>query len=123
MIPTNWGHSHAGGNMGRNVTAAICGLLLTGACAVAQTGVDYLDLTRLQVRGDKSKEFEDAIKKLVDVNRKYKGDRWVALSTEYGEFGQYSFSSTRANMAAVESGMTAFQNALKEGLGPLGDKL
>jgi hypothetical protein len=109
--------------MGRNVTAAIYGLLLTGACAVAQTGADYLDLTRVQVRGDKSKEFEDAIKKMADANRKYKGDRWVALSTEYGDFGGYSFSSTRQNMEAVETAMGAFRNALKEGLGPLGEKL
>jgi hypothetical protein len=90
---------------------------------MAQTGADYLDLTRVQVRGDKSKEFEDAVKKMAEVNRKYKGDRWVALSTEYGEFGGYSFSSTRENMAAVETGMGAFRKALKEGLGPIGDKL
>src|SRR3954470_15458854 len=109
--------------MGRNVTIAICGLLLGGVSAVAQTGADYLDLTRVQVRGDKSKEFEDAIKKMAEVNRKYKGDRWVALSTEYGDLGGYSFSSTRQNMEAVETAMGAFQNALKEGMGPLADKL
>jgi hypothetical protein len=109
--------------MRRIVTAGISALLWTTACAMAQTGADYLDLTRVQVRGEKSKDFEDAIKKMAEVNRKYKGDRWVALSTVYGEFGGYTFSSTRENMAAVESGMGAFERALKEGLGPLGDKL
>jgi hypothetical protein len=109
--------------MQRIARAAVCGFLFTGTCAFAQVGADYLDMTRVQVRGDKTKEFEDAIKKMAEVNRKYKGDRWVALSTEYGEFGGYTFSSTRENMAAVETGMGAFRNALKEGLGPLGDKL
>src|ERR1035437_8492464 len=92
--------------MGRFVTAAACGFLLTSACAMAQTGADYLDLTRVQVRGDKSKEFEDAVKKMAEVNRKYKGDRWVALSTEYGEFGGYSFSSGRRS----PHGRRALQN-------------
>ena len=109
--------------MRRIVTAAVCGIVLTGACALAQTGGDYLDLTRVQVRGEKSKEFEDTIKKMVEVNRKYKGDRWVALSTAYGEFGGYSFSSARENLAAVETGMNMFEKAMKEGLGVLGDKL
>jgi hypothetical protein len=109
--------------VGRIVTTAVCGLVLASACAIAQTGADYLDLTRVQVKGDKTKEFEDAIKKMAEMNRKYKGDRWVALSTEYGEFGGYSFSSTRQNMAAVETGIGAFQKALKEGMGPLAEKL
>jgi hypothetical protein len=109
--------------MQRVVTAAFCGVML-GACAMAQvTGADYLDLTRVQVRGDKTKEFEDTIKKMVDANRKFKGDRWIALSTEYGDFGGYSFSSTRENFAAVEAGQGAFMNALKEGFGPLSEKI
>lgn len=101
--------------------AATCGLFVMSACAMAQA--EYLDMTRVTVRGDKIKDYEDAVKKLADVNRRYKGDRWIALSTEYGDFGGYTFSSTRENLAGVEEGMGAFQKALKEGLGPLGDKL
>jgi hypothetical protein len=96
---------------------------MTGASAMAQMGAQYLDITHVQVRGEKSKDFEDAIKKMAEVNRKYKGDRWVALSTEYGDFGQYTFSATRDNLGDVETGMTAFQKALKEALGPMGEKL
>ena len=109
--------------MRRMVMVGLCSFVLTSACAMAQTGADYLDMTRVQVRGDKGKEFENAVEKLAEVNREYKGDRWVALSTEYGEFGGYTFASTRENLAAVETGMCAFQKALKEGLGPMGDKL
>lgn len=105
------------------VPAVVCGCLLTSAGLMAQAPPEYLDVIRVQVRGDKIKEYEDLIKKLIDVNRKYKGDRWIALQTEYGDFGGYTFSSSRQNLAAVETGMNAFQKALKEGLGPLGDKL
>jgi hypothetical protein len=109
--------------MRRVMGTVLCGLLLTGACAMAQTGAEYLDITRVNVRGEKTKEFEDAIKKMSEVNRKYKGDRWVTLTREYGDFGGYMFTSTRANFAEVETGMGAFQKAMKEGLGPLADKL
>jgi hypothetical protein len=77
--------------MRKIVTAAVCGFVLMGASAMAQMPAEFLDITHVQVRSDKGKEFEDAIKKLADVNRRYKGDRWIALTTEYGDFGQYSF--------------------------------
>jgi hypothetical protein len=110
--------------MQRFVKAAICGILFSGACAMAQGGADYLDMTRVQVRGDKVKDFEDTIKKLADANRKYKGDRWIALTTDYGgPFGTYTFSSARQDLAGVETGMTAMNNALKEALGPLAGKV
>src|ERR1017187_5946129 len=109
--------------MRRMVMVGVCGFVLTSACAMAQSATDYLDMTRVQVRGDKTKEFEDAIKKLAEVNRKFKGDRWVALSTQYGEFGGYTFSSTRGNLAAGRPGMGAFQKAPKTGWGPKGKKL
>jgi len=109
--------------MQKIVTVAVCGFVLAGAGAMAQTPPEYLDITHVQVRSDKGKDFEDAIKKMADVNRRYKGDRWVALSTEYGDFGGYLFTSQRAKLADVETGMSAFQKALKEGLGPMGDKL
>lgn len=101
----------------------VCLAAATAGLAKAQSLPVYLDLSRSQVRGEKSKDFEDAVHKLIEVNRKYKGDRWVALTTEYGESGTYLFSSSRDSMAAVESGGEAFMKALKEGMGPLGDKL
>jgi hypothetical protein len=109
--------------MRQTILAALCGVVLTGTCAMAQTGADYLDITRVHIRGDKTKEFQDAIKKMVEVERKYKGDRWIALSNEYGDANVMQFSATRANLAAVETDMEAFGKALKEGMGPMGDKL
>ena len=44
--------------MRRTVMAGVC--IVESACAMAQSTTDYLDMTRVQVRGDKTKEFEDA---------------------------------------------------------------
>jgi len=97
-------------------------LAVACTCAVAQTLPTYLEISHAHVKGERSKEFEDGIRKLVDVERRLKGDRWVAISTEYGE-PRIMFSSSRENMAAVESGVEAFMKALKEGMGPFGEKL
>jgi hypothetical protein len=103
--------------------AAGCGLVVSVCSMLAQTAPAYLDIGRAQVRAEKSKEYEDAVKKLVEVNRKYKGDQWIALSAEYGESGTLIFSSSRENMGAVETGGQAFMKALTRGLGPMADKL
>jgi hypothetical protein len=101
----------------------VCLAAYVAGTARAQSLPVYLDLSRSQVRGEKSKEYEDAIHKIIEVNRKYKGDRWIALTTEYGETGTYLFSSSRDSMAAIETGGDAFMKAIKEGMGPLGDKM
>jgi hypothetical protein len=101
----------------------VCLLAASASSTFAQSLPMYLDISRAQVKLDRTKEFEDNVKKIVDVNRRMKGDRWIALSTEYGNAGTYQFASSRENLAAVESGMEAFMRAIKEGMGPLGDKL
>ncbi len=103
--------------------AAVCGLALPIGSAMAQPAPSYLDIGRAQVRPDKSKEYEDGVKKLVAANRKFKGDRWIALSVEYGETGTILFSAARENMGAIETGIETFMKALTDGLGPMGDKL
>ena len=109
--------------MNRTVLAAACGLILAAGSAMAQAGLDLLDVMKVRVRYDKATEYEDGVKKLAEANRKYKGDHWIAFSVEYGEQGTFYFSSPRENLAAIETGSAAFGNALKEGLGPAGDKL
>jgi len=109
--------------MHRTIPAALCGLFLAAGSVMAQGGQDVLDILRVKVRFDKSAEYEENVKKLAEINRKYKGDHWLALSTEYGEQGTFTFSSPRENMAAIETAAAAFENALKEGLGAAGAKL
>ena len=109
--------------MFKTLGIALCALTVVTGSAVAQALPEYLDIGRVQVRGDKTKEYEDSIKKMAEVNRKYKGDRWIALGTEYGDFGTLTFSSSRENLAAVETAAGAFMKALTEVLGTMGDKL
>jgi hypothetical protein len=103
--------------------AAGCGLIVTVCSMMAQTAPAYLDIGRAQVRPEKSKEYEDVVKRMVEANRKYKGDQWITLSPEYGETGALIFSSSRESMGAVEAGGEAFMKALGQGLGPMADKL
>src|SRR4249919_2779420 len=105
--------------MRNNSMPLVCLLALVAGSSTAQTLPAYLDVTKAQIHSEKSKEYEDGVRKLIEVNRKYKGDRWVTLSTEYGETGTYMFSSSRENLAGVEAGGDAFMKALKEGMGPL----
>jgi hypothetical protein len=82
----------------------------------------YLDIARAQVKSDRIGQFEESGRKIADLNRRLKGDRWIALQTEYGDSGAYLFSSSRQNLAQIESGMEAFMRALKEGMGPTATK-
>jgi hypothetical protein len=101
--------------------AFVCLLAAAGPLS-AQSLPMYLDISRAQVKSDRIGQFEEAGRKIVDMNRRLKGDRWIALSTEYGDSGTYMFSSSRQNMAAIETGMEAFMHALKEGMGPMANK-
>jgi hypothetical protein len=103
--------------MFRALVAGMCGLLLFVAGAAAQPQGGLIDLTKVKVRPDKMYEYEAAVKRLVDVNQKNNGDRWIAFSTEYGDAGTLYFAAPRANMAAVEAGLGAFEKALGQGLG------
>ena len=109
--------------MQRTLITAACGLTVALCASLAQNLPAFLEIGTAHVRADKTKEFEDAVKKLAEINLKQKGDRWLALSTEYGESNTIRFSSARDNLAAVETGSEAFMKALKDGLGPMGDKV
>jgi hypothetical protein len=91
--------------------------------ALAQTPVTYLDVLKVHVRGEKRKDYEDAVKRLADVQRRYKGDRWIALGTEYGDSGALMFVSMRESLGAIETAYGAFEKATKEGLGPAAEKV
>ena len=107
--------------MKRLLATASFALLLTPlAFAQAQMMGEYLDVFKVKIRPEKRAEFDTINKKVADANRKAKGDFWLASQQEYGEVNTVQFTSTRANYAAVESGMTAFMNSIKEAYGPGG---
>jgi len=104
--------------MRKTIVSLVCGLALAAGSALAQPA-GLLDIYKVKVKRDKTLEFESAIRKLADINRK-KGDRWIAYSTEYGDSGTVYFSSRRAGYGDIENGMGAMMAAVQEAVGPSG---
>src|SRR3974377_743712 len=106
--------------MCKKVLALVCALALTAGLALAQQDeTPLLDVLKVKVRPDKTMEYENAIRKLADINRK-KGDHWIAFSTEYGESGTIYFSAVRSGYGDIESGYAATMKAMTEALGTAG---
>ena len=101
------------------VTAAFA-LLLAAGTALGQSLEGYLDLYVTKVRPEKRAEFDAIVKKMVEVNRKNKGDTWVAVETAYGEHNTVYFISAREQYAGIEQGMGAFEGALGKAFGRAG---
>lgn len=81
---------------------------------------DFLDVFTVKVRPEKRADFDAIGRKIADANRRAKGDVWTAMTVEYGENNTVQFVSPRTNYAAIDSGMTAFMNAIKTAYGPGG---
>ena len=90
-------------------------------CLAAPAGVraqgDYLDVLVVKVKPEKAVEFNAVAKKMADANRRYNGDRWLALETVYGESNTFVFTSTRQDYADVDKGNEAFTAALNKAYG------
>jgi len=54
---------------------------------------------------------------MADANRRNKSDHWTTGQVEYGEQNTLYMNAGRANLAAIDDGMKAFNNALKEAYG------
>ena len=99
------------------------GLLLTatlGAPVAAQMQDGYLDMYVAKVKLGKRGDFDAINKKMVEINRKNKGDTWLAYQVLYGESNTVYFTSTRANYAAIDEGIKAFEGATTKALGAAG---
>ena len=99
------------------------GLLLAGilgAPIAAQVQDGYLDVYIAKVKMGKRGEFDSINKRMVEINRKNKGDTWLAYQLVYGESNTVYFTSTRANYAAVDQGINAFEGAATKSLGATG---
>jgi hypothetical protein len=88
--------------------------LLFSVFAVAQMPDQYLDVTIARVKPDKRTEFDSINKKMAEANRKYHGDTWVAMETQYGENNVVTFVSARSSYAEAEQGLDAFMGALNK---------
>ncbi len=99
------------------------GLLLAGLLAApmaAQMPEGYLDVNFTHVKFGKRADFDANIKRMVEINRKNKGDNWLAYELAYGESNVVYFTSTRSSFGAVEDAGKAFEGALTKALGAPG---
>lgn len=97
------------------VAVAAC-LVLAAPAAVRAQG-DYLDEYIVKVKPEKVADFTVLARKAADANRRFNGDRWIAMETLYGEGNTYVFVSTRQDYADVEKNASAFEAALQKAYG------
>jgi hypothetical protein len=98
------------------LVAAVC---LAAPVAVQAQG-NYLDVTIVKVKPEKSAEFNAIARKIADANRRNNGDRWLAQETIYGEGDTFIFVSLRQDYADIDKGNDAFMGALQKAYGKEG---
>ena len=108
----------------RALWALVVVVCLAAPVAVRAQG-DYLDVFIVKVKPEKVADFQAINKKWADANRRFNGDRWLALEAVYGEGNIYQFTSTRKDYAEIdkihEAEMLAAQKAFgKEAAQKLG---
>ena len=89
------------------------------ACLAAPAAVraqgDYLDIFIVKVKPEKVADFQALTKKWADANRRFNGDRWLAMETVYGEGNVYQFTSIRKDYGEIdklnEAAMAAAEKA------------
>jgi hypothetical protein len=96
---------------------ALAVVVCLAAPAAVQAQGDYLDVFIVKVKPEKMADFQALNKKFVEANRRYNGDRWIALEALYGEGNVYQFTSTRQNYADVDTGNEAFMAAANKAFG------
>ncbi len=99
------------------------GLLLAGLLAAplaAQMPEGYLDMYIAKVKMGKRVEFDSINKRMVELNRKNKGDAWLAYELTYGDDNTVYFVSSRTSYGAAEEGTNAFEGSMAKSLGKAG---
>jgi len=85
----------------RRALWALAVVVCLAAPVAVQAQGDYLDVYTVKVKPEKLADFQALSKKWADANRRFNGDRWLALETVYGEGNVYVFTSTRKDYAEV----------------------
>ncbi len=95
------------------LAVAVC---LAAPVAVHAQG-DYLDVFTVKVKPEKLTDFQALSKKFAEANRRFNGDRWLALEAVYGEGNVYQFTSVRKDYADIDKANEAEMLAVNKGLG------
>ena len=95
--------------------------LVVVVCLAAPVAVhaqgDYLDVYVVKVKPEKLADFRTLTKKWIDANRRFNGDRWIAMETVYGDGNVFQFTSTRQDYADVDKVNEAVMNAANKAFG------
>ena len=103
--------------MFRRTLWVLAACTLFAVSAAAQLPNDLLDVFTVQVKPDKTAQFEAVAKKIVAANRQNKGTDWVAVEQVYGQGHTIRFISTRANFATIETDNEIFMGAMNKTYG------
>ena len=77
-----------------------------------QDAATYLDDFVVKVKPEKRAEFDAINKKMAALNRRNKGDNWLASENTYGEGNVVTFVSLRNSFGDAEKGFDLFMGAL-----------
>jgi hypothetical protein len=78
---------------------------------------DYLDVYVVKVKPEKLADFQALTKKWIDANRRFNGDRWLAMETVYGDGNVFQFTSTRQDYAEIDKIGEAEMSAANQAFG------
>jgi hypothetical protein len=98
--------------MMRRSFAALFLITLTSGMLPGQDAATYLDEFIARVKPEKRAEFDAINKKMVALNRRNKGDTWLASENMYGEGNVITFVSLRNSLGDAEKGFDLFMGAL-----------
>ncbi|MGA8142321.1 MAG: hypothetical protein WB987_00340 [Candidatus Acidiferrales bacterium] len=107
----------------RRIFGTLAAIVVLAMPAIVRAQGDYLDTFRVKVKLEKSAEFNALTKKWTDANRRYNGDRWLALESVYGENDVYVFVSTRGSYADIDKANEAVMGAIGKAFGAQAEKL
>ncbi|HEY3835871.1 MAG TPA: hypothetical protein VGL72_04845 [Bryobacteraceae bacterium] len=99
------------------------GLLLAGFLGTslpAQMPDGFLDVFTAKVKMGRRLDFDSINTKMAEINRKNKGDTWLAYDIVYGDENVVYFISRRTGYSAAEEGIKAFLGSLRAALGKPG---
>jgi len=85
---------------------------LTGGLMTGQDAPGYLDQFIAKVKPEKRAEFDAISKKMAALNRRNKGDTWLASENIYGENNVVTFVSLRGGFGDAEKAIGLFMGAL-----------
>src|SRR5882724_13567720 len=95
----------------KSITALFL-VTLTSSITTAQEAATYLDEFIAKVKMDKRAEFDAITKKMVALNRRNKGDTWLASENMYGDVNVVTFVSLRNGFGDAQKGSDLFMAAL-----------